>query len=292
MNSNQEIESLDGAAEETETDESISVDDFIRQLEAKEKDLHITAETSVIEIAAGFDNGELPDFMKDEFPDESVVSLKPAAPHKEKAAQTKLEAENKKLKERLAKLEDEYTEMTKASQRRTKDFANFKTRTERERRETFQNQLVNLATKMLPALDNLNRAVDFAHELPRDETSEFQPFIDGVVLVNQQVNDVLASMGIVTIETVGEDFDPHFHEAAATVETDEFPRNTICGEMLRGYRIDDRVIRHSIVRVAKPLPDPERAAVIEKMLKNEEAASEAEATAAQTVDDPAGDSAA
>ena len=68
MNPEQEIDSLEGAGEQPETGDSVSVDDFIRELEEKEKDLHITAETTVIELAEAFDGGELPDFMKEEFP--------------------------------------------------------------------------------------------------------------------------------------------------------------------------------------------------------------------------------
>src|SRR5262245_32937313 len=106
MNSNQETESLENASTENDTDDSISVDQFIRELEAKEKDLHITAETTVIEIAEAFDDAELPDFMKDEFPAEpakpmvSVKAVQPKAP----PANSRLEAENRQLKDKLAKL--------------------------------------------------------------------------------------------------------------------------------------------------------------------------------------------
>jgi molecular chaperone GrpE len=68
---------------------------------------------------------------------------------------------------------------------------------------------------MLPALDNLDRALQFAAELPEADRSRFAQFYDGIVLVNQQVNEVFAGMGIETIRTVGEAFDPHFHEAVA-----------------------------------------------------------------------------
>jgi len=266
MNPDQDIESLDSAAEETA--ESISVDDFIRQLEAREKDLHITAETSIIEIAGGFDDSNLPDFIKEEFPQTTAVKVKPVKPvidPKLKQANANLVAENKTLKGEISKLKAEQQEMMTDSQRRGKDFANFKSRTERERRESFQNQVSNLAVQMLPVLDNLNRGIEFAiqHEYTRDE--EFSQFFDGVFLVNQQLNEVLGEMGIEPIITIGELFDPHLHEAAATAETDEVPPNTICEEMLKGYRIGDRVIRHSIVRVAKPVPTNEKPDV-EKMV--------------------------
>jgi molecular chaperone GrpE len=121
---------------------------------------------------------------------------------------------------------------------------------ERERGETFQSQLGNLATKMLPALDNLNRAVDFALTLPDDHTAEFRQFIDGIVLVNQQMEEVFAAMGVRPISAVGEPFDPHFHEAVATDVAGEYPPNTVTGELLRGYRVGERVIRAAMVKVS------------------------------------------
>ena len=269
MNPEQQIDSLESADEPTEVEDSVSVDDFIRELEAKEKDLHITAETTVIEMAEAFDGGELPEFMKDEFPTEPVAKPAPENSSKEKAVKSRLEAENRSLKEKLAKIENERDELLQNAQRRSKDLANYKQRVERERRETFQNQVTNVATQMLPALDNLNRAVDFALELPKQEKSEFQQFFDGVVLVNQQINEVLAEMGIEPIATIGEKFDPHLHEAATTEETDEYEPNTVCGEMLKGYRIGERVVRHSIVRVAKPTQKSQEQSVMERMFDHD-----------------------
>jgi len=101
---------------------------------------------------------------------------------------------------------------------------------------------------MLPVLDNMNRALDSASNL--SNTQEIQHFFDGIVLVNQQLNEVLAEMGVQPIAAVGERFDPHFHEAVATEETDEVPPNTITAEFLRGYRIDNKVVRASMVKVS------------------------------------------
>jgi len=272
MNSNQKTESLENAPSNTDTDDPMSVDEFIRQLEAKEKDLHITAETTVIEIAESFDDGELPEFLRDEFQEAAPKPVKPA-PHKGKAVvNANLESENKQLKDKITKLDGERVEMVRDSQRRAKDFSNYKSRVERERRETFQNQVANLAIQMLPALDNLNRAIDFAVELPQE--GEFRQFFDGVVLVNQQVNEVLAGMGIVPIATIGERFDPHLHEAAATEETDEVEPNTVSAEILKGYRIGDRVIRHSIVRVTKRPAGSSEPSVLEKMFDSDLSPSE------------------
>lgn len=256
MNPNHESEKLDEIVDDNGPDESASVDDFIKQLEAREKDLHITAETTIIEISEGFEDGELPEFMKSEF-DFAPASPVPAkkTPAKPAAAKPttdgKLEKEVAQLKGEIAALKADRDELKQTTQRRTKDFENYKSRTERERRETFQNQVSNLAMQMLPALDNLNRAVDFALAMPDGQRAEVQQFFDGIVLVNQQVNEVFAEMGVQPIATVGEIFDPHFHEAVATEESDDYDPNTISAELLRGYRIGDRVVRHSMVRVVK-----------------------------------------
>ncbi len=258
MDPNQEIENIDEIAGDAETDDSVSVDDFIKQLEMREKDLHITADTTIIEIAQSFDDGNLPEFLKEDLQKESVRSLvAAAAPAKKKPAKgatDALEYEIAGLKEQISKLESDRKDIFDSSQRRARDFENFKSRTERERKETFQNQVGNLATQMLPALDNLNRAVDFALAMSEEQRADIQQFLDGIVLVNQQVNEVFAEMGILPISTVGEMFDPNFHEAVATEESGQFEPNTITSELLRGYRIGDRVIRHSMVKVAKAPP--------------------------------------
>lgn len=230
----------------------VSVDDFIRQLEEKEKDLHITAETSIIEIAEGFEDDEIPEFLKDALepkPAGGSFTVAPAGTNNT-AEVKKLESELGKLKATISKMESDRDEMFKNSQRRTKDFEALKARAERERKETFQNQISNVAMLMLPALDNLHRALDSVDHLTDEKSDAFQQFHQGIALVSEQINEILNKMGIKPIRTIGEEFDPHYHEAVATEETSEYPPNYVCGEMLRGYIAGERVIRHSMVKVA------------------------------------------
>jgi molecular chaperone GrpE len=252
MTSNQTTENdeFDGIRE---TDESPSVDDFIRELEAKEKDLHISAET-VIEVEdADFDDQNIPDFIRNDLAAAGIhpAASAAAAPAIAKPNQvTELQNQIRGLKDQVSSLVAERVDAQKESKRRLQEFENFKRRMERERTETFSNQLVNLTTQMLPVLDNLNRALDFASTMPDEKHEEIQQFFDGIVLVNQQINEVFAGMGVQQIAAAGQEFDPHFHEAAAAEETADLPPNTIAVELLRGYRIGNRVIRHSMVRVA------------------------------------------
>jgi molecular chaperone GrpE len=242
------VDTFDGGDE-------VSVDDFIKQLEEKEKDLHITMDTSIIEIAESFDDGNLPDFLKDALDEAEAAAIKaPAAPaavpNADKSTIKRLEVDVKNRQATIAKMEADRDEMFKNSQRRSKDFEAFKSRAERERKETFQSQIGNVATLMLPALDNLHRALDSAEHLPGEKSDAFQQFYEGIALVSEQINDILSKMGIKPIPTVGEDFDPHYHEAVATDDSGEYPQNTITGEILRGYIAGERVIRHSMVKVA------------------------------------------
>jgi molecular chaperone GrpE len=257
MNSNNNLENSlknkNHSSKEIEISESISVDDFIRELEAKERDLHISSDL-VIEIEEpGFADGEIDQILEETLPSRPAKPVT-AHPAKSNAATDKMVVELKMevslLQSLVAKMEAERAEASENSRRRQKDFDNYKNRTERERSETFANQISNLATQMLPVLDNLNRALDFAATGANEKAQDFQQFFQGIVLVNQQVNEVLAGMGVAPIASIGERFDPHRHEAVAVEESDVYPPQTVSAELLRGYRLGDRVIRPSMVKVA------------------------------------------
>lgn len=237
--------------EEFEVDDSLSIDDFIKELEAKEKDLNIFSEM-VIEVEDGEldDTDTAADFIMAEIAGaEKTPPPKVSAPNSEEVK--RLKTENTGLKAQISKLENERVELFELARRRQTDFENYKNRTERERSETFRNQLSNLAQQMLPVLDNMSRALDSTAHISDEKTQDLEQFFNGIALVNQQMNEILEEMGVQPIKSVGEVFDPHFHEAVATEETNEFPPHTVTAEFLRGYRIDDKVIRPAMVKVSK-----------------------------------------
>lgn len=260
MDPNQEKDDLEVIIDDSD-DESMSVDDFIRQLEEKEKDLHITLETTIIEIEQGFDDVNPTEFIKAASPsptDQESPVIKSIEPIADNAATTAgvsqeeisdMESKLDELSGTIAKMREERADILTNSQRRAKDFENFKARTERERSEIRDAQASDLAARILPAMDNLNRALDAAALMSHERSPEFEQFYQGIVLVNRQVVEIFEGMGIMPIKTVGEMFDPHLHEAVATEESEENPPNTIAEELLRGYYIGDRVIRHSLVKV-------------------------------------------
>lgn len=250
MNPNREIEKDKELLDDIGSDELRSVDDFFKELEAKEKDLHISSDL-VIEIEESeFDDKNSPDFPIGDLSPAGSVSIEPAFPARRSRDHGKFESEIAELKGRISKMEAERIEIYENSQRRNRDFENYKNRTERDRQENLLNQVSNLATELLPVLDNLDRALECATQINDPKQKDFKQFFDGIVLVNQQLNEVLAEMGVQPISSIGEHFDPHFHEAVAMEETDELPPNVITSELLRGYRIGDKIVRAAMVRVS------------------------------------------
>jgi molecular chaperone GrpE len=108
---------------------------------------------------------------------------------------------------------------------------------------------------LLPVLDNLTRALDAERTIEAQESKEFRHFLHGVELINKQLNDVLESLGIQPIASVGQRFDPHVHEAVVTEPSDKFEPDTVSEEITRGYRIGDRLLRPAMVKVASRKSD-------------------------------------
>lgn len=159
-------------------------------------------------------------------------------------------AELRRVEAELKKFADERREWADKLARRQADFDNFRKRTERERGETYNRALGEVVRRLLPVIDNLQRALEAERTLETKESNEFRHFLHGVELINKQIGGVLESLGVEVVPTVGELFDPHVHEAVATEETDEVEPDTIVQEMQRGYRLHDKLLRPAMVKVA------------------------------------------
>ena len=159
-------------------------------------------------------------------------------------------AELKRVEGELKKLTDERQEMNDRLARRQAEFDNFRKRTERERTETYNRALGEVVRRLLPVLDNLQRALDAERVVEVKESEEFRHFLHGVELINRQLGGVLEGLGVEVVPTVGERFDPHVHEAVATEETDAHEPDTVTQEMQRGYRLGDKLLRPAMVKVA------------------------------------------
>ncbi len=155
------------------------------------------------------------------------------------------------LAERIEALERELTETRARAeehlynwQRSAADFANYKRRTDDERSMAGQFSTAMLIGKLLAVLDDFDRALE---SVPADAHDSW---IEGVQLVERKLRNVLESEGVTPIDALGQPFDPNLHEAVAHEQTTEQPDNQVIGEVQRGYRLHDRVLRPSLVRVA------------------------------------------
>jgi molecular chaperone GrpE len=150
----------------------------------------------------------------------------------------------------LKRLQAALAEATEGLARRQADFENYRKRIERERGQAHNRVVADVARKLLPVVDNLARALEHEKSVESTESEEFRHFLRGVQLISKQLNDVLESLGIQPIASVGERFDPHIHEAVVTEPSDKYEPDTVSEELARGYRIGDRLLRPAMVKVA------------------------------------------
>jgi molecular chaperone GrpE len=104
----------------------------------------------------------------------------------------------------------------------------------------------NIIKGLLPIMDNFERAIESANE-----SKDFSSFLEGVKLILNQMMNLLEREGVTKISSVGESFDPNIHEAVMHVNSDDYPENIVTQEFQKGYILNDRVIRPSMVAVSK-----------------------------------------
>lgn len=150
----------------------------------------------------------------------------------------------------LKRLEGEVKELRDSVARRQADFENYRKRMDRERGETYNRVVADIASKLLPVLDNLKRALETEASLEASESDEFRHFLSGVDLIYKQLAGVLDALGVKPVLAEGEQFDPHLHEAVVTEPTDEYEPDTVMQEIVRGFKLGDKLIRPSLVKVA------------------------------------------
>jgi molecular chaperone GrpE len=126
------------------------------------------------------------------------------------------------------------------------DFENFRKRSQKEKEELEQQVKRNTITELLPVVDNFERAR--AHLKPQtDAEMAIHKSYQGVY---KQLVDSLKRMGVSAMRPEGKEFDPNLHEAVMRQPTDEHPEGTVLEELVRGYYLGDRVLRHAMVKVA------------------------------------------
>ncbi|MCL2616794.1 MAG: nucleotide exchange factor GrpE [Defluviitaleaceae bacterium] len=123
------------------------------------------------------------------------------------------------------------------------EFDNFRKRTTREKASMYDDGIIDTVSKFLPVIDNLARALGSA-------TNTEDPLYKGVDMIEKQILKTLAELGVEEIAAKGQPFDPNRHFAVAHEQDSNYSENTVTDELQKGYKYKDKVLRHSMVKVA------------------------------------------
>lgn len=143
---------------------------------------------------------------------------------------------------RLQDLADEYQGRALRAQA---DFDNFRRRTQKEKEELAQYATSKLVTELLTVLDNFERALVTTPTNPESEA-----FTKGVNMIFRQLDGVLKTEGLMAMETVGQPFNPEYHQAIMQVESEEYEEGIVTEEVQKGYLLKDKVLRPAMVKVS------------------------------------------
>jgi molecular chaperone GrpE len=161
------------------------------------------------------------------------------------AEEASLEEEEPSLEDQLQEAQDEAAKNRDSYLRAQAELANARKRFEKQRALTYVNANADLVSKLLPVLDDYERAIDTVPEAVSQD-----PWYQGVELVYRKLLSILESLNVKEIEALGTPFDPNFHEALGTEPTDDVESGSVSRVMLKGYQIGDKVVRPSLVYVA------------------------------------------
>lgn len=180
---------------------------------------------------------------------EEKAEQKPQETAKAETAQAEPETyvltaeEMKTARERIESLQKEKEETVALLQRNQADFDNYRRRNATVRTDSLEEGRRECIKSLLPVLDNFDRAME-------NDSAEDSSWREGVKLVHRQLLETLQKMGMSEIDTSGK-FDPNIHEAVMQEAVEGMESGAIIAVFQKGYRVGDRIIRHSMVKVAE-----------------------------------------
>ena len=177
-------------------------------------------------------------------------TLAEAEPRDEKP--TEESNELKALRQELEEQKAKAAEYLDGWQRARAEFANYKKRIEKEQEDMIKSANGAFIAKLLPVMDDLERAFQ---TLPIDLMG--MTWLEGIALIQRKLQVLLEQEGATVIEAEGQMFDPTLHQAVTHEESEEHEEGQIIGEVQKGYKMGDKVLRPSLVRVAKRISDNE-----------------------------------
>ncbi len=143
-------------------------------------------------------------------------------------------------------LSQKHIELKDTYMRVCAEYDNFRKRSMKEKDMIYSEAVADTITKLLPVIDNFERAINFNNSLNREKND----FEKGIELIFNQLSKYLDDIGVKEIEADGANFNPDLHYAVMHIEDENIAENTIVEVLQKGYALKDRVIRHAMVKVA------------------------------------------
>ena len=153
------------------------------------------------------------------------------------------------LREELAATQAHEAEYLDGWQRARAELANARKRFQREREEIYGNARADVWSRLLPIVDDFKRAVETVPEALASEG-----WTGGVLLIYRNLQRLLEQDGVTSIEAVGQEFDPFAHQAVTHEPSEDVPEGHVIAELQTGYRLGERVLRPTMVRVSSGPP--------------------------------------
>ena len=175
-------------------------------------------------------------------PPEAAAPAKDLKDQEIDALKIELEFSMTKGRELMGKLKDEHEKMLRA----VADLENYKKRAVKEKDEVHRFGNEKLLKDFLPVFDNFDRALDAAKS-----SADFDSLRKGVEMIRKLFEDTLAKHGVKAFSAQGQPFDPTRHEAMTAAETTDMPPNHVHTEVLRGFLLNDRLVRPALVVVSR-----------------------------------------
>ncbi len=163
--------------------------------------------------------------------EEEILQTEENAPEEAEVVE---ETEENSSQKELEELNDKYLRLVA-------EYDNYRKRTAKEKEAIYPEAKVSVISSFLPVLDNLERALQSVGD---------DPVYEGVKMISKQFVETLKSAGVEEIPALGEKFDPNFHNAVMHVDDENFGENEIVEEFQKGYKMGERIIRYSMVKVA------------------------------------------
>lgn len=152
------------------------------------------------------------------------------------------EKKSKKAEDKTEALEKEIADLKDTNLRIRAEFDNYKRRTQKEKESTYEYAVCDAVKNLIPILDTLELSI-------KNESKDEKAFHQGIELIVKNFKDTLAKMGVTPIDAVGQPFNPELHNAVMQADEGDEESGVVTEEFQKGYKLNERVIRHSMVKV-------------------------------------------